>query len=380
MTHACAIRLISADTELFDSLRGALNGVSPGSPLQGQAQSLAAFDQFEELEACDVIVADIDITRREELQALQRLMGRLAGRKPVIVLTQAFDERVGRWLLQIRVHDFLRKPVQAEDLVRACLKVACAEGGQGGGGAQVLCFLPAAGGVGNTTLAVEAASQFAQAVTQGSSTLLVDLDFHGEACASFLDLEPRLDLAEIGRQGERLDPQLMEVMLSRHANGLMLLAGSARPAEPCVATPEAVVRLLEVAVARFDTVVIDLPRAWQPWTDDVLAGADRIFVVTDMTVPGLRCGRGLAARIRERLPACAEPKVIVNRFQTGTLFGGGLRRADVEKALGPAFAGPVANNYQLVREALDRGVPLEVIKASNNVSADLKRILFSQAA
>ena len=380
MTFACAIRLISQDATLFDSLRGAFASFAPGSHLLGSARAMAAFDQFDDLENADVLVADIDIMRREDLLALQKVMSHLAGRKPVIVLTDSFDDKVGRWLLQIRVNDFLRKPVLPEDLARACVKAARAESGHGAGSAQVLCFLPAAGGVGNTTLAVEAATQFARSSGQGGATCLVDLDFHAESCAGFLDLEPRLDLGEIGQHGERLDPQLMEVMLSRHANGLMLLAAQARPGEPCEATAEAVIRLLEVAAARFDTVVIDLPRAWHPWTDDVLAGADRIYVVTDMTMPGLRCGRRLAGRILERLPASATPKVIVNRFQTGPLFGGGLRRADVEKALGQAFAGPVANNYQLVREALDRGVPLETVKANNNVSADLKRILFTQAA
>ena len=372
--------MISPTPHLFDSLRASIAGLGSSSLVQGSERAISNFEHFDQFEGVDVIVADIDATRREELVALQKLMVRLEGRTPVVVLTDNFDEKVGRWLLQIRVSDFLRKPASPEDLVRACFRAVQPHGAPGATSAQVLCFIPAAGGVGNTTLAVEAAMQFARASGQGGSTCLVDLDFHAESCAGFLDLEPRLDLNEIGPCGERLDPQLMEVMLSRHASGLMLLASPARPAEPCAATSDAVIRLLEVAVGRFETVVIDLPRSWQSWTDDVLAGVDRIFVVTDMTVPGLRCGRRLAGRIRERLPSSATPKIIVNRFQSGTLFGGGLRRADVEKALGASFAGPVANNYQLVREALDRGVSLETIKANNNVTADLKKILFTPQA
>ena len=127
-------------------------------------------------------------------------------------------------------------------------------------------------------------------------------------------------------------------------------------------------------------LVIDLPRTWFPWTNDVLAGSDRIFVVTDMTVPGLRFARRMAQSIGEKLARAAPPKVIVNRFQTGLLFGGSLRRSDVERALGAAFAGQVANNYQVVREAIDRGVPLETVKPGNSVTTDLRRILFPQAA
>ena len=49
------------------------------------------------------------------------------------------------------------------------------------------------------------------------------------------------------------------------------------------------------------------------------------------------------------------------------MFGSGLRRGDIEQALGDAFAGTIPNNYALVREAIDRGIPLEEVKAGNNV-------------
>ena len=47
-------------------------------------------------------------------------------------VTQYFDENVARTLLQMRIADFLVKPVAPIDLVRACARVAK---GQGGGAA-----------------------------------------------------------------------------------------------------------------------------------------------------------------------------------------------------------------------------------------------------
>src|SRR5215510_11084375 len=71
-----------------------------------------------------VVVADIDSTRPEDFPALQRLVARLGGRPPLIVVTQSFNETVARQLLQVRVADFLIKPVEPIDLVRACARVA----------------------------------------------------------------------------------------------------------------------------------------------------------------------------------------------------------------------------------------------------------------
>ena len=74
------------------------------------------------------------------------------------------------------------------------------------------------------------------------------------------------------------------------------------------------------------------------------------------------------------------PRVIVNRFEQQLLFGTGLRRTDVERALEGFLEGTVSNNYKLVREAIDRGLPLDDIKAGSNVSTDLRKIIFNQIA
>jgi pilus assembly protein CpaE len=69
--------------------------------------------------------------------------------------------------------------------------------------------------------------------------------------------------------------------------------------------------------------------------------------------------------------------VIVNRFEQQLLFGTGLRRTDVERALEGFLEGTVSNNYKLVREAIDRGLTLDEVKAGSNVSADLRKILLA---
>ena len=49
-----------------------------------------------------------------------------------------------------------------------------------------------------------------------------------------------------------------------------------------------------------------------------------------------------------------------------------------EPPIGGILEGTVSNNYKLVREAIDRGLPLDAIKAGSNVSIDLRKIIFNQ--
>jgi pilus assembly protein CpaE len=71
--------------------------------------------------------------------------------------------------------------------------------------------------------------------------------------------------------------------------------------------------------------------------------------------------------------------VIINRFEQ-KLFSSGLRKGDIEQVLGEAFAGCIPNNYGLVREAIDRGVPLDEIKPGNAITSQLKKMILPQPA
>jgi pilus assembly protein CpaE len=372
------IALVGADTSILDGVAATLAPVRTVSAIvipEGIEQAARRQD----LASAAVIVVDLDSKRRDSLTALQALTARVAPNTPVIVLTDTFDDALARWFLQIRVADFLRKPVDAKEVVRTCVRVLRSATDAPGSDGQILTFVAATGGVGATTLAIEAAMLLNREAKAPDTTCLVDLDFQNSACADYLDIEPQLDVDGIAAHPDRMDLQLLEVMLSRHKSGLAVIAAKGRAAERSQPDSAFILRLLDLVSSRFENVVIDCPRAWDCWTDQVLLGSTQVYVVTDMTVPGLRFGRRWANAMSARLPD-VKPRVIVNRFEQQLLFGTGLRRNDVERALEGFFEGTVSNNYKLVREAIDRGLPLEDIKTGSNVSSDLRKIVFSQMA
>src|SRR4051812_11705348 len=332
-----------------------------------------------EVEGATVAVIDLDAAEKEEMPALERLMARSGVRTPVVAITQAFDETVARALVQMRVADFLVKPVSPVELVRTCARVAKGAQTTETTEAKIYTFLPAVGGAGVTTLALQSAMLLLNSGPGGrSSTCLVDLDFQHGACADYLDLEPRLNLGEIESRPERLDRQLMEVMLSHHPSGLAVIAAPNRPAEMRTFDPDVVTRLLDMVSTQFNYVVFDMPRTWFSWTDSVLLGSDELFIVSEMTVPGLRHAKQLVEAIRERLGDTTNPKVIVNRFEQ-QMFSTGLRKNDIERVLGDSFAACIPNHYAIVREAIDRGVPLEDVKPGNKITLAIKKIVLPQS-
>ena len=119
-----------------------------------------------------------------------------------------------------------------------------------------------------------------------------------------------------------------------------MIAAPNRPAEMRTFDPGMVTRLLDLVSSNFDYVVIDMPRTWFSWTDNVLLGSNQLYIVSEMTVPSLRHAKGLVAAIRERLGDGPHPQVIVNRFEQ-KMFAPGLKKTDIEQALGEDFAATV---------------------------------------
>jgi pilus assembly protein CpaE len=368
--------VVTADAAFEDSVRTTF-GASMQIELDVVKGTMSDQDHID-VDGASVIVADLDPGDELELQALERFMSRIGSWPPVVAVTRSFEGNVARRLMQMRVADVLVKPVPPVDLVQTCARVAKPPASADAKESQIFTFLPAVGGAGVTTLAVQTAMLLLNSGTRAkTATCLVDLDFQHGACADYLDIEPRLNLSEIEPRPERLDRQLLEVMLSHHSSGLAVVAAPNRPAEMRSFDPDVVTRLLDLVSSNFDYVVFDMPRTWFSWTDSVLLGSNRLFIVSETTVPGLRHAKQLVEAIRERMGDGPQPQVIINRFAQ-KMFSSGLRRADIEQAIGDAFLTCVPNDYGLVREAIDRGVPLDEVRPGNKITLQLKKIILPQ--
>lgn len=370
------IVLVSQDSELVNLAKSAIPNTDkqtvevinkPISEILGDMRSIDA----------TALIVDIDATKVEDFEHLQKIKRMADNKMAIIVISNNFSPAAARILIQLKVNDFLVKPIQTSDFVRSCNNALKINTQEAQVQPQFMAFMPASGGVGTTSMAIETASILnAHGKSFGRSTCIVDLNFQHGSCAEYLDIEPRFDIAEIENSPERLDRQLLDVMLSKHASGLSVISAPNHPAEMRSFKSALVVRLLDLVSAYFDNVVIDLPRTWFPWTETVIAGSDKLFVVADMTVPSIRHSHRIVKAIEERLGNQSEPKVIVNRmdYRKNT---SGLNAKDVEGALGEYFAGGVPNNYVLVRDAVDRGVTLNSVKADNNVTQALSSIVLS---
>src|SRR5579863_8604211 len=192
---------------------------------------------------------------------------------------------------------------------------------------MVAAFLPSAGGVGNTTLAMETAVQLARrSGAKGGKVCLIDLDFQTSHVCDYLDIEPRLKVEEIIDAPQRLDSQLLDVFATRHGSGLDVLAsprGKFQDRDLNVdheLNVEVLSALFDLLAHRYAQIVIDMPLTRHSWTTPVLAASQSILVTGRNTVPGLRQIAETIAAMYEQTEITAVVRPVVNNCEVG-LFG-----------------------------------------------------------
>jgi pilus assembly protein CpaE len=370
---SASVALVSTRLELHERLKNvfrdtsfALNSIEGGLP-QASKQLRAERRQI-------TLIADLEGDLREAIAAIEGLRhSGFAG--AIITLSETLDEASVRGLLRLNVTDWLPANAPGEAIFQACQRASSARRPLDRE-ARVTCiaFVPAAGGVGTTTLAIQTAFLLAKRSRNFEQTCLFDLNLHTGTMADYLDLKPVLDLDAIANRPERLDARLLEVMVARHPTGMAVIAAPRAATEYLRVNGAVVTGLLSVVSESFKQMVLDLPPVWQPWTFDVLHGCDQVFIATEFTVPAMRKALELVDALEDRFKG--EPpraRVIVNKFRQRLL--GGLRKSDATALLGDALAGFIPEEQELVSEAINQGDLASAVSRSNRVSRELAQLI-----
>jgi pilus assembly protein CpaE len=233
--------------------------------------------------------------------------------------------------------------------------------------------MSAIGGAGATTLSLVAGLAFAAKGAQAPPrACAIDFDFQRGTLAEYANVLPALQLDEIASRPERLDRHLLEIMLTRGANGLAILSAPASLTNPHAVKPAVIGRLLDLAAAEFEQLVLDLPSCWNPWCEDIVRGLDRFYIVTEPTVTGLRQARRLAENIQKQCDYDLSGAVIVNKSWR---FGSNVSRRQARGALGPLLAGFITDGGNTVRRVQDRGVMLQALEPRTRIARDVRALL-----
>ncbi len=246
--------------------------------------------------------------------------------------------------------EFVERPCSTNGLLEAFARLTSTRRKQTGNTerGKIFSIVNAKGGSGATTVAVNAALAL-----QGmeNHVALVDLAPLGHA-ALHLNARPSFTVADAFRNLARLDPSLLEGLMTQCQGGLHLLAGTSEPITTEPAGAE-LARLFDLLVSQYRFVVVDLSSRLDVATRVTCELSDEILLVAQTDVASLWSVAKVQAFLgdgsgRERV------RLVLNRFRKLT----GFSEAEIENATRAKLFWKIPNHYQSVSAAIDSGSPL----------------------
>lgn len=248
--------------------------------------------------------------------------------------------------------EFVVSPASPQELEGALLRLETKWLRAPRGGHVTAVYSPA-GGAGVTSIAVNVAHALARRKPAGR-VAVADMVVGLGDVATHLNVAPVYDLGELVRNLDRADSESLQSIMTSVADGLDALAGTSDIELGEEVTADAVQRILSLMRSSYSYTVLDLEHTVSPRTIAALDAADRIVMVFQVTVAGLRKVKR-ALTLFEQLDFPAEKVVLVaNRVGAGDV----MSWPDVAKSLGRTVDFRLPNAYQVIADAQTRGIPV----------------------
>ncbi len=265
--------------------------------------------------------------------------------------------------------EFLRRPVERDDLLAALEKVArlrrsAAPARQMG---RVISVYSTKGGLGVTTIAANLAVCLAER-TPGN-TILVDLDTRQSDIATFLNLRPTYSVLDALESLERLDETYLRGLLLKHPSGLLVLPGPTRM-ERVQLGGEQVRTGLEIIRSCFATVVLDLRHDLDTGTIAALEASDTVLFLTGLDVCALRSGAAALAVFRQLGLNLQKVQVVVMREDTGE----DVTLKNALDSLGVPIFWKTPSDYRALVASINRGEPVVTASPRSRIAKNLRQL------
>lgn len=318
----------------------------------------------------DLILLDIMVPKLDGYQVAGRIRNEegTASHVPIIMLTAETDIEQKVRGLRAGADDYLIKPFHPAELLarirtllaRFAPREAVASSAPL---SRVLVFYGAKGGVGTTTMAINAAIALRR--EQGRRVVLVDGNLQFGDHRVFLDLGlDRKSIVDVV-VAPTIDQELLRSVVVTHDSGIDLLLAPPSPETAELVSPEQhhMVHILENLRQMYDYVLVDIDKRLDETNLDVISSADIVFVVMTADLSCLKNVRLVLETMAQLGVENERVQLVLNRSTAYT----GISAKHAEGALKRKISHQVVNEYRAAISALNSGAPFVVTKPDSTV-------------
>jgi len=230
---------------------------------------------------------------------------------------------------------------------------------------RILAFYGAKGGVGTTTIAINAAIALHREL--GRKACLVDGNLQFGDHRVFLDLGlDKKSIVDIV-SAPSIDIDLIRQVIVKHDSGVDLLLAPPSPETAELVTPEHMPIVLDHLRSLYDYVLIDIDKRLDDVNLGILEAAEMVFVVMTADLSCLKNVRLVLETVGHLGYEKQKVQLVLNRSNAFT----GINVKNAEGALKRTIDHQVVNEYRGAISALNSGAPFMFTKADSPLGASL---------
>ncbi len=225
------------------------------------------------------------------------------------------------------------------------------------------------GGVGKTSMAMNLALELAKCTKE--NVALLDLNFQLGDVATFWNLNPTFNISYMLENSNKLSKDFMLSTFEKYDNtSLYILANPPFYKSADRVSVENIEKLVSAMQKVFSYIIIDTSTGFGNKIMKVLEMSDLIFFMTTVSLPALRNCQKCLEMLEETGIGKDKAEIIINRYMETD----DVKIEDVETLLRKKIYWKIPNNYFIMMEAINKGVPISYINSSSNVAKSYRNL------
>lgn len=294
-------------------------------------------------------------------------------RLPLIVFGPADDPEAMRLAMRAGASDYISQPLERDELLNALERIGEQLKDKAADRGQLVTVINSKGGSGASFVATNLAYALSQ--EKNTRSILVDFDLQFGGLSRYLDLYPKRGLVAALDATEDMDEVSAEAYITTHSSGLRLLAA---PTERLLLSRDVpaqqVESLLQILQLNNDYVIVDLPRRLDMLSAAVLEHSDQILMVVQQSLAHINdAARMIQLLTKELAVPMDRIKLVLNRYTKNAL----IDENDIKKALKLEQVSIIPNQYKMIAESIDSGIPLMQTHKNSATGKAIRRLLNS---
>jgi pilus assembly protein CpaE len=264
--------------------------------------------------------------------------------------------------------EFLSQPIVTTDLIQAIDRVRKARTkfkAKAPIRGKIISVFSKKGGLGVTSLAVNLAVALSHESEEKAA--LIDLDLQLGDVTSFLNLSPEYNILDCLNQDGGVDAVKLQSCMTRHESGVYVLPEPKNPADADNVGNSHINQILNQLKSMFSYVIVDLSHVFDSRNLEVFELSDSIILVSVPNISSIRAAKKALGVFKEMGYLQGKVRLVINRVGKKE----SISMEQIEKTLHFPVSWVIPNNYPVVIDAINSGVPLTNHRSVSNVSKSI---------